>query len=330
VGAGENFVPEAAAVQRSRGESVGMAVPKFDALMLPLLKIAEDGQEHRLADVVPAIADGLNLSGADRAEQIPSGQSRLRNRVYWAKLYLSQAKALDTVRPGIFRITDRGHELLSSQPSHITPDDLMAFPEFRAFRAKSKSKTPSGELLTESIQNSGDAGETPEDAIQTAYDQLKAAVVSDLLDAVRSADPLLLSAIMVKLLIKMGYGDEESGIVLDGVNDGGVDGVVKKDRLGLSSVYIQAKRYKDGNGIGAPAIQQFAGSMQERRADEGVFVATSTFTKAALESVTKLRSRIVLIDGQRLAELMFELGVGVKTQSHLTLKRIDPDFFAES
>ena len=128
----------------------------------------------------------------------------------------------------------------------------------------------------------------------------------------------------------MGYGDDDSGIVLDGINDGGVDGVVKKDRLGLSSVYIQAKRYKDGNSVGAPAIQQFAGSMQERRADEGVFVTTSTFTKAALESANKLRARIALIDGDRLAEIMFDLGVGVKTQTSLAVKRIDPDFFAES
>lgn len=165
--------------------------------------------------------------------------------------------------------------------------------------------------------------------MRSAYESLKAAVIREILDAVQAANPILLSSIMVKLLIAMGYEDEDSGIVLDGVNDGGVDGVVKKERLGLSRVYVQAKRYKDGNNIGAPAIQQFAGSMQERRADEGVFVTTSDFTKPALESVEKLHARIALINGQRLAEIMFELGVGVHTETDYRLKRLDADFFIQ-
>lgn len=310
-----------------------MAVPKFDALMLPLLQLAADGKEHSLNDAAPALADTLRLSDADRAEKIPSGASRLRNRTYWAKLYLSQAKALEGLGKGIFRITDRGRDLLATHPDGIYVDDLIVYPEFVAFRNKSSSKrATAGDAASEAAttHTHETADDTPEDAIQSAHDNLKAAVVTELLETVRAADPLLLSTIMVKLLVAMGYGDEESGIVLDGVNDGGVDGVVKKDRLGLSSVYVQAKRYKDGNSVGAPAIQQFAGSMQERRADEGVFVTTSTFTKAAYDSVNKLRARIALIDGERLAEIMYELGVGVKTHSVLTLKRIDSDFFSAS
>jgi restriction system protein len=159
--------------------------------------------------------------------------------------------------------------------------------------------------------------------------EIKAAVVRELIDAVRAAPWAFLESLIVKLLVAMGYGEDGSGIVLGGVHDGGVDGVVKKDRLGLSSIYVQAKRYRDGSSVGAPAIQQFAGSMQERRADEGVFVTTSTFTKEARESVGRLHARIALIDGQRLAELMFELGLGVTTDSVLTLKRIDSDFFAD-
>jgi restriction system protein len=250
------------------------------------------------------------------------------NRVYWAKLYLSQAKALELVGPGRFRITQRGRELLATHPKGVSVADLLTYPEFAAFKNKSRGGRDRTSNGAPSVQHHEPSHETPEDSIQYAYQKLKGAVVTELLETVRSADPLLLSQIMVKLLLAMGYGDDESGVVLDGVNDGGVDGVVKKDRLGLSSVYIQAKRYKDGNTVGAPAIQQFAGSMQERRADEGVFVTTSTFTKAALESAKNLRARIALIDGDRLAEIMYELGVGVTTQSVLALKRIDPDFFA--
>jgi restriction system protein len=305
-----------------------MAVPKFDALILPLLKISGDGKEHRLNDVVPDIANNLGLSGADRAEQIPSGQSRLRNRIYWAKLYLSQARAIDTIGPGVFRITDRGRELLSRNPTRITPDVLMEFPEFVAFRAKSKGSSTS-ETAPSSTPAAVETGETPQESIQTAYLEIKAAVVRELLDAVRAAHWTFLESLIVKLLIAMGYGDEDSGIVLGGVHDGGVDGVVRKDRLGLSSIYIQAKRYKDGSSVGAPAIEQFAGSMDRHRSEEGVFVTTSTFTKDARDYVGQIHKRIALIDGQRLAELMFELGIGVTTESVLTLKRIDSDFFAE-
>lgn len=301
-----------------------MTVPKFDALMLPLLKLSSDGKDHRLNDAIQPIADDLDLSEADRDEQIPSGQSRFRNRIYWAKLYLSQAKAIDSVGQGVFRINDRGRALLARNLPSITPELLMEFPEFVAFRAKSKPSS-AGSVVT--AHDVPDTNETPEDAISSAYQEYKAGVTKELLDAVRQAKPILLSKIMVRLLEAMGYGDKDSGIVLDGVNDGGVDGVVPKDRLGLSSVYIQAKRYKEGSNIGSPDIQQFAGSMQQHRADEGVFVATSDFTRAALDSASQLRARIVLINGSRLAELMFELGVGVSTVETYHLKRLNSDFF---
>lgn len=297
--------------------------------MLPLLHTTADGKEHTVKDAAMQIANALQLTDADLAETIPSGSSRLRNRVYWAKLYLSQAKALEGLGEGRFRITDRGRNLLAAHPDRIQVSDLLAYHEFVEFKNKSRSSR-SAQAAWANSDDRDAVAQTPEDQIQNAYQKLKSAVVTELLETVRNADPILLSQIMIKLLLAMGYGDEESGIVLDGVNDGGVDGVVRKDRLGLSSVYVQAKRYKDGNSVGAPAIQQFAGSMQERRADEGVFVTTSTFTKAALESAKNLRARIALIDGDRLAEIMYELGVGVTTQSVITLRRIDPEFFPAS
>jgi restriction system protein len=308
-----------------------MAVPKYDELMLPLLKIAADGQEHKLIDVVPIIATALKLSESDLAEQIPSGQSRLRNRVYWAKLYLSQAGCLNTVKPGVFQISERGRDLLKEAPLSISPKLLTRYPEFIAFLNKSKagSSSSSGSMSTGTLQS--DESATPQESLHAAYNELRTAVERDLLDSVQAAPPAFLESLVVRLLSAMGYGsDEGAGVVLGGVHDGGVDGVVRKDRLGLGSIYIQAKRYQDGSSVGAPSIQQFAGSMQERKADEGVFVTTSTFTKEARESASKLHVRIALIDGARLAELMFELGIGVTTESTLTIKRLDAGFFPET
>lgn len=303
-----------------------MAMPKFEEIMLPLLSAIRDGGSYRFNDVIPKVADVMHLTEADRAETMKSGQPRFRNRVYWAKLYLSQAGALETPAPGTFRITKRGEELLVKHPAEINEDVLMEYPEFRAFRARSRAKD-----VTQAADRSFQTHETPQESIQRAYVELKDAVVRELLDAVRAAPPSFLEGLIVRMLTRMGYGEgDESGAVLGGVHDGGVDGVIKKDRLGLSNVYVQAKRYKDGSSVGAPAIQQFAGSMQERRAEEGVFVTTSTFTKDAYESVKRLHARIALIDGQRLAELMFDLGIGVTEESSMILKRIDSDFFTES
>jgi restriction system protein len=303
-----------------------MAVPKFDALIQPLLALAADGKEHRLSDVVPALADQLGLSEADRAETMASGKSRFRNRCYWAKLYLSQAKAIDTVSPGVFRINDRGRELLARNLPAIAPRMLMEFPEFQAFMAKTKDKRDEG-AVTATAPN-----ETPEDAIRAAHEVLKSAVVREILDNVQAAHPTVLSEIMIELLKAMGYGDKdspESGIVLDGADDGGVDGVVNKDPLGLGRVYFQAKRYKDGSPVGPAAIREFSGAIDQHRANEGVFVTTSEFTERAREAAQLSTKNIVLINGQRLAVIMFDLGVGVKTSETYPIKRLDSDFFSE-
>ena len=305
-----------------------MAVPKFDTFMRPLLDTLSDGSEHRLFDLAEPIARMLGLTEEDRAERIPSGQSRLRNRIYWAKLHLSQAKAIESLKQGVVQITPRGRALLDAHPAAIAPKDLLQFSDYRDFLARGKPAGTSAQKTAAAETPNEPTAETPDDAITSAYEAYKSAIIGELLNNVQAADPLLLSKIVVKLLIAMGYGNDESGIVLDGPSDGGIDGVVKKDRLGISSIYIQAKRYKDGSNIGAPAIQQFAGSMQERRADEGVFVTTSDFTKQAYESARRLHVRIALINGERLATLMYDQGIGVATHQTYALKRIDSDFFA--
>jgi restriction system protein len=273
------------------------------------------------------MAGQLGLSEADQEETLPSGASRFRNRLYWAKLYLSQSRLLESASPGTFRITDR--ELLGRGLERITLSDLDEYPEYREFRAKSKgtTRTENGEART---REPVESDETPLEAIQRSYRELKDAVTRDVLEAVQNAPPAFLESLIVKLLLAMGYGyDPDAGTVLGGVHDGGVDGVITKDRLGLGTIYVQAKRYRDGS-VGATAIQQFVGSVQEKGADEGIFVTTSTFTRDAQESARRARVRIALIDGERLSDLMFDLGVGVTTESTLALKRIDSEFFAGS
>ncbi len=314
-----------------------MAVPTFDRLMRPILNVLRDGNSHHLSDLVNPIAAAMGLTDEDQSEQLPSGHLRLPNRIHWAKFHLSKAGAVETTAPGTIRITERGRTLLQNCANDVSTHDLEDFIEYRDFISKSKAKSTkpptstdfSVDALTNNFKSESSI-ETPEETIQLAYQKLKAAVTSELLDTIRLAKPHTLSTVMIGVLIALGYGDAGSGIVVDGVNDGGIDALVKKDPLGLSNIYIQAKRYKAGNNIGSPDIQQFAGSMQERKADEGVFVTTSDFTKAAYASVEKLHSRIVLINGERLAEIMFELGVGVKTVNSVDIKRVDSDYFTDS
>lgn len=307
-----------------------MAVPKWDALMLPLLQSASDGREHRLSDAAEHLIQKLRLSDADRAERIPSGQSRLRNRTYWAKLHLSQAKVIDTVSPGVFQITERGRELLARNPTAITTDLLLEYPEYRAFIERSRRKD-SSKSRVEPGPDTTETDSTPEDTIQAAYNQLKAAAVNDLLEYVRSAHWTFLEKLIIELLERMNYGESGMGEVLGGIgrHEGGLDGVIQKDRLGLGRIYVQAKRYKDGATVGAPAVEQLAGSMKRHHAEEGVFVTTSTFTDDAKKYVKDIGNKIALIDGQRLAELMYEYGMGVTTVITLEIKRVNAEFFAE-
>lgn len=302
-------------------------VPKFHEIMLPLLQLATDGQAHRLSESIPALASTMHLTDEDLAEKIPSGQSRFANRAYWAKLYLSQAKALESSGAGTFSITDRGRKLLDQAQGNVDVDTLMQFPEFVAFRAKSRAGQKQKSGVVEHQAND----ETPSEAILSVHRELREAVIRDLLDSVRRSSPEFLEKLVIALLLEMGYGDKESdtaGVHLGGVHDGGVDGLINRDRLGLGTIYVQTKRYAEDNVVGSPAIQQFVGSVQERRAREGVFVTTSSFSKDARDSAQRAPIQIALIDGHRLAELMYELNVGVSIENTLTLKKVDGDFFS--
>jgi restriction system protein len=300
-----------------------MTIPDFQSLMLPLLELLEDGKEHRLRDVISALEQQFGLTEEERRALLPSGRQPIfHNRVGWARTYLKNAGLLEAPRRGWMRITEQGLEVLKQKRERIDMNFLMQFEEFRNFRF-SRQRTP-----TES--NAADIeGVTPEELLANAYGMHKRSVLSELLELVKQASPEFFERLVVELLVKMGYGGsyEEAAQAVGQSGDEGVDGVIKEDRLGLDVIYLQAKRWE--GSVGRPELQKFAGALQGLRARKGVFITTSSFTRDAIEYADRLDIKIVLIDGQRLSELMFEYGVGVSTVSTYAVKKVDHDFFLE-
>jgi restriction system protein len=305
-----------------------VAVPDFQALMLPMLRLSGDGNERSLVDLRGLLASEFSLSEADQADLVPSGrQSRFANRVAWAKVYLCQAGLLTATRRGHCRISDRGREVLASPPSHIDIKFLGRFPEFLVFRTP---KTKPGDPTPPPGPEPPDMEETPEEALESAYEKLNASLASDLLTRVKAASPDFFEALVVDLLLKMGYGNSRSdaGQVLGKSGDEGIDGVISEDRLGLDLVYLQAKKWD--STVGRPEIQKFVGALHGKRARKGVFITTGSFSADALSYVEHIDPKVVLIDGRRLAQLMVDFEVGVATTQTFHIKRIDSDYFEES
>ena len=303
-----------------------MAVPDYQTVMLPLLRLAADGQDHRFREAVEALADEFSLSPEDRSELLPSGQQPLfTNRVGWANTYLKQAGLLESPRRGIFRITQRGHDLLKERPERIDISVLERYPEFIEFRGKRRPRRQGAQPQTASVPSS----ETPEDALSSAYASLRAELESELLEEIGRASPAFFEHLVVDLLVKMGYGGsrQDAGRAIGRSGDGGIDGIINEDRLGLDVIYIQAKRWEAT--VGRPEIQKFAGALQGHRARKGVFISTSSFSRDALEYAGMIDTRVILIDGERLAKLMVDHGVGVSTVGTYEVKRVDSDYFSE-
>ena len=300
-----------------------MPIPDYQSLMVPLLELLEAGKEHRLRDVVSVLEQQFGLTEEERKALLPSGQQPIfHNRVGWARTYLKNAGLLEAPRRGWMRITGRGLEVLKQKPESIDVNFLMQFEEFRAFR--SSRNRVSSEFDERDIE-----GATPEELLASAYDMHKRSVLSELLELVKKASPDFFERLVVELLVKMGYGGSyrEAAQAVGRSGDEGVDGVIKEDRLGLDVIYLQAKRWE--GPIGRPELQKFAGALQGLRARKGVFITTSSFTRDAIDYADRLEIKIVLIDGQRLAELMFEYGVGVSPVSTYGVKKVDHDFFLE-
>jgi restriction system protein len=292
--------------------------------MLPLLRYLADGEQQRLRDLIDHLAQEFSLTVEERRQLLPSGQQPIfDNRVGWARTYLKKAVLLESPRRGWVRITQRGLDVLKQNPERIDIDFLKQFEEFRAFIAHSSTTT-----VTNDVMPSDNTG-SPEELLEQAYETLKQNLLAELLEQVKEASAAFFERLVVELLVRMGYGGsfQEAARTIGRSGDEGIDGIIKEDRLGFDVVYVQAKRW--GQTVGRPEVEKFAGALQGQRARKGVFITTSTFTEEARQYVEKIDSKIVLVDGERLAELMFEHNVGVSTVTSYPVKRIDNDFFLE-
>jgi len=308
-----------------------MAIPDYQSLMLPLLQFAaKKGGELSTSEAVDILSKELGLTDEDLKEMLPSGtQATFVNRVGWAATYMKKAGLLEGTRRGYYRITKKGIELLQKQPKTINVKLLQQFPEFVEFQ-KLKG-TRSKEKLTETKGITEVSSATPSEALEAAYENLRDELVEELLGKLKKVSPAFFERIVVELLVKMGYGGSraDAGRAIGRTGDGGIDGIIKEDKLGLDVIYIQAKRWED-NPVGRPAVMQFAGALQAQKANKGIFITTSRFTDDARSYISQIGSKIVLIDGEQLAKLMIDHDVGVSTVSLYPVKKIDNDYFEEN
>jgi restriction system protein len=294
--------------------------------MLPLLKIAGDGKVHPKREAVNILAEQFGLTQEELKELLPSGkQSVFDNRIGWARTYLKMAGLIEYPKRGHFQITARGKTVLAQTPPFINVAFLRQFPEFLEFYGPQKQAS-----VPELLEPHESLSETPEELVASGYLKLRKQLESDLLGRVKSASPEFFELLVVRLITAMGYGGSlvDAGKAIGKSGDGGVDGVIKEDRLGLELIFLQAKRW-DNASVTRPEVQKFVGALHGKKARKGIFLTTSTFTKDAREYAEAVETKVILIDGVQLAELMFEYGVGVSTETTYVVKRIDSDFFED-
>lgn len=302
-----------------------MAVPPFQDLFLPFLSFITDGQEYTKQSVAEHLAATFNLSAEDVNEVLPSGrQTRFLNRVAWTRTYLGKALLVESAGRGRFRITQRGRELLATNPTRLDVRTLKKYPEFQAFH-QSNSTDAGGNSADEQVPTS----ETPEERLESGYQTLRKELAQALLQQVLSASPAFFEQLVVDLLVAMGYGGSrvDAGKAIGQSGDEGIDGIIKEDRLGLDIIYLQAKRWQ--NPVGRPQVQAFVGSLVGKGAGKGVMLTTSRFTDDARQFVKHLQQKVVLIDGEELAGWMIDFDVGVSTTTQYTVKKIDLDYFGD-
>ncbi len=296
-----------------------MAVPNYQKIMLPLLKLAKDGEDHLMREAFEQLAKIFELDEDDRKELLPSGtQTVWENRVGWARTYLKKAGLVEYKKRGSFTITKIGKDVLTQNPSDIDNKFLMQFPDFVKFKTRTK------ESDTEDPDE-----KTPEEILEYSYQNLRDTIAQDLLSNVKSCSPEFFERLVVDLLLNMGYGGSrrDAGEAIGRSGDGGIDGIIKEDKLGLDAIYIQAKRWE--NTVSRPEIQKFAGALIGQQAKKGVFITTSSFSQGAKEYANRIESKVVLIDGERLAQLMIDYNIGVSKIKSYEIKKIDTDYFTE-
>lgn len=302
-----------------------MTIPDYQTIMLPLLKIAGDKKEHSIREAIDHIGDLFKLSEVDRKEVLPSGRSYIiDNRVGWARTYLKKAGLLEDTRRSYFRITDKGVAVLAKSPTEINIKFLQQFQEFNDFR---KKKDDGEEEQEQTIQE--ETSQTPQELLEYGYQKIKRDLAQELIESVKKASPRFFEQLVVELLLKMGYGGslKDAGKAIGQSGDGGIDGIIKEDKLGLDVIYIQAKRWE--NVVGSKEIRNFVGSLVGQKANKGVFITTSGFTKDALEYVKTITHKVILMDGDMLSQLMIENNVGVSSVINYEVKKIDSDYFVE-
>lgn len=303
-----------------------MSIPDFQSLMRPLLAAHEDGGDHINRDLVSELADKFELTEDERREMLPSGGARLfDNRVGWAKTHISQAGLLESPRRAVSVITERGRSVLRDFPDRVDLRVLGTFEDYKEFRNRRKTPDEQSEPEEETTDT-----QTPEESLENAYQKVRRQIETELLTSVMDNPPDFLERVVVDLVVRMGYGGsrKDAGEALGRSGDEGIDGIIKEDPLGLDIIYLQAKRWE--GTVGRPEIQKFAGALQGQRARKGIFITTSSFSVEALSYVSMIDSKIILIDGIRLAKLMFDHGIGVSSASTYEVKRIDSDYFTDT
>jgi restriction system protein len=305
-----------------------MPIPDFQTVMRPLLEHLSDGAEHSSEDTLDALAAKFQLSDEDRAQLLPSGKQKVfPNRVAWAKSHLKQAGLIESTRPGwgVYRIAPRGMMVLKETTGPINIKILSQFPEYQKFRPTTKAS----ETATAAIPQEPPANDemTPEEHIEYGSKQIRQTLSAEILERIKKCSPSFFEELVVDLIVAMGYGGSRSdaGQAVGKAGDGGIDGVVKEDPLGLDVIYLQAKRWE--NVVGRPEVQKFAGALQGQKAKKGILLTTSSFTKEARDFASFIDSKIVLIDGSQLTGLLIDHGVGVAPGEKYEIKKIDSDYF---
>lgn len=304
-----------------------MPIPDFQSIMLPLLKLAADGDTHYIHDAVNKLADDYSLSDEEKSRLLQSGQQPIfYNRVGWARTYLKKAGLLSDPKRGYFQITERGKSVLKENTSRIDMRYLKRFPEYLEFSKKVKEvdQSDQGEEVLEDL--------TPEEVLENAFQRIRKDLSEELLEYVLDSSPGFFEKLVVELLVKMGYGGSQRNMAkaVGQRGDEGIDGIIDEDRLGLETIYIQAKKWKPDSSVGRPEIQKFVGALAGKQAKKGIFITTTKFTDEARNYALHITPKVVLIDGAQLADLMIDYGVGVATRISYDIKTLDTDYFGES
>ena len=309
-------------------------IPDFQTLMLPFLELLKDGKEHDLQEIIEALSLQFKLTNEERAARLPSGnQVIITNRVSWVKSHLKIAQLIESPRRGASKITSQGLDVLNKNLKKIDLKFLKTLPAYTEWRKDWNSLQKKDEKDIEiktSLSEDVDNAQTPEELLELSFAILKKELASELIEKIKGSSPYFFESLVVDLLIKMGYGGsrKEAGQVIGKSGDGGIDGIIKEDKLGLDAIYIQAKRWEATVPVGQ--VRDFAGSLLSKKAKKGIFITTSNYPKAAYEFVASIEPRIILIDGKELADLLIEYNVGISTKTNYEVKRIDLDYFEEN